>query len=96
MWNLECLECLTFLIDQKAEVNARDNQNNTPLHILGRFFLHVMTLANTELCSRAAEELIKAGADLTAVNDEGETPMKNQFVKELSQQKPELFQVKHV
>jgi hypothetical protein len=27
-------------------------------------------------CSSAAEELIKAGADLAAVNNEGKTPMK--------------------
>jgi hypothetical protein len=31
-------------------------------------------------CSSAAEELIKAGADLTAVKDEGKTPMENEFV----------------
>jgi ankyrin repeat protein len=74
MYNLKTLKGLTFLIAQKAEVNARDNQNNTPLHILGRFFLEVRLLVNTDLCSRAFEELIKAGADLTAVNNKGKTP----------------------
>jgi hypothetical protein len=45
---------------------------------------------------RAAEELIKAGADLTAVNDEGKTPMENELVQILREQKPELFQVNYV
>ncbi len=89
MWNLESLKCLKFLIAQKPEVNARDNQNNTPLHSLGQQWSR--HLANTELCSRAAEELIKAGADLTAVNNKGETPMDNEYVQKLQEQKPELF-----
>ncbi len=69
MWRLEGLKCLTFLIDQKAEVNAKDNRNNTPLHILGQFFLELRTIGDSDvLCLQAAEELIKAGAYLTAVN----------------------------
>jgi ankyrin repeat protein len=91
MTNLEDLECLTLLIDQKAEVNAKDNQNNTPLHNLGHPYSFFK-----QNCLRAAEKLIKAGADLTAVNNEGQTPMDNKFVKELSAQKAELFQVNHV
>jgi hypothetical protein len=95
MWNLECLESLTFMNDQKAEVNARDNQNNTPLHILGKGTSWLSEL-KPHFCLRATEELIKAGADLTAVNNEGETPMDNELVKILREQKPELFQVNHV
>jgi hypothetical protein len=69
-------------------------------NILGKFFRHcyfdneyngIRKIANTELCLRAAEKLIKAGADLTAVNNKGKTPMENEFVQILREQKPELF-----
>jgi hypothetical protein len=86
-----------LLIDQKAEVNARDIENNMLLHILGQ---NSIWLAKTERgcqsCFIAAEELMKAGADLTAVNNEGETPMENVFVKDLREPKPELFLEKSV
>jgi len=49
-----------------------------------------------QFCLKAAEKLIKAGADLTTVNYKGETPMENGLVQLLSQQKPQLFQVNHV
>ena len=81
--NLKGLECLTFLIAQKAEVNARDNINNTPLHILGQMVGYGLFYGDfneaEQHCLRAAEELIKAGADLTTVNNEGKTPKKNEF-----------------
>jgi ankyrin repeat protein len=82
-WNLECV---TLLIEQKAEVNASDRQNNTPLHILRKKY-------NLEQnsCLSIAEELIKAGADLTAVNNKGKTPMDNEHVQQLREEKPELF-----
>jgi ankyrin repeat protein len=85
--------CLKYLIDKAAEVNVRDHQNNTPLHILGHNSQYSYF---DQYCLRAAEKLIKAGADLTAVNNEGKTPMENEFVKELRKQKLELFQVNHV
>jgi ankyrin repeat protein len=91
MWRLEDLECLTFLIDQKAEVNARDNQNNTPLYILGQQVGYGPFYGVDQNYLRAAEVMIKAGADLTAVNNEGKTPMDNEFVQILREQKPELF-----
>ncbi len=79
--------CITFLIEQKAEVNARDRQNNTPLHILRK--KHNL---EQNSCLSIAEELIKAGADLTAVNNKGKTPMDNEHVQQLREEKPELFQ----
>jgi ankyrin repeat protein len=98
MWNLEGLECLTFLIAQKVDVNATDKQNNTPLHILGKYFRYryfdsgYKDITYIEVFLRAAEELIKAGADLTAVNNKEETPIeKNYYVQQLREQKPELF-----
>jgi ankyrin repeat protein len=97
MWRLVDLKCLTFLIDQKAEVNARDKQNNTPLHSLGQ---SIVWSGNKEehiqFCLKAGEELIIAGADLTAVNNEGETPMENDCLQHLREQKPELFLEKSV
>jgi ankyrin repeat protein len=86
MMNLKGLECLTLLIDQKSEVNAKDNQNNTPLHILIPF-----SFKYNHIGLRGAEELINARADLTAVNNEGKTPMDNKIVQILREQKPELF-----
>ncbi len=83
-WNLECI---TLLIEQKAEVNASDRQNNTPLHILRK--KHNL---EQNSCLSIAEELIKAGADLTAVNNKGKTPMDNEHVQQLREAKPELFQ----
>jgi hypothetical protein len=58
-------------------------------HILRK---HPWKKSEEHLCLRAALELIKAGADLTAVNNEGKTPMEtNYYVQQLRQQKPELF-----
>ncbi len=79
------------MIEQKAEVNASDRQNNTPLHILRK--KHNL---EQNSCLKIAEELIKAGADLTAVNNEEKTPMDNEHVQKLRAQKPELFLEKPV
>jgi hypothetical protein len=74
-------------------------------NILGKLFRHcyfdneyngIRKIDYNDSCSSAAEELIKAGADLTAVNNEGETPMDNEFVQKLREQKPELFQARPV
>jgi ankyrin repeat protein len=91
MWRLEGLKCLTFLIDQKAKVNAKDNQNNTPLHILGQQDGYILFDEFDQIFLRAAEKLIKAGADLTTVNNEGKTSMKNECVQKLIKQKPKMF-----
>jgi hypothetical protein len=96
VWNLKHLKCLTFLIDHKAEVNAIDNINNTPLHILGQQYTYGLFNEVEQNYLRAAEKLIKAGADLAAVNNEGETTMNNKLVQELREKKPELFLVKSV
>jgi ankyrin repeat protein len=97
MFHSKTFQCLTFLIDQKAEVYARDNQNNTPLHILGQYIrVSINIKQHLQFCLRAAEELIRAGAHLTAVNKEGKTPMANKFVQKLREQKPELFLEKSV
>jgi ankyrin repeat protein len=90
MWNLETLETLKILIDQKAEVNAKDNQNNTPLHKLGQDYRY-RYFVDRYYSLRAAEKLIKAGADLSAANNVGKTPMENEYVKQLRKQKPKLF-----
>ncbi len=53
-----------YLIRLGAEVTARDDDNNTPLHWTARH-------SNFEcLCA-----LVKSGADLNAVNKNGETPL---------------------
>jgi ankyrin repeat protein len=54
-------ECVRLLAQAGANVNARDNDGNTPLH-------------ETYL-TEVEEELLKLGADVNARNKEGETPI---------------------
>jgi ankyrin repeat protein len=55
------VECLRLLAEAGANVNARDNRGNTPLH-------------ETILIGVEAE-LLKLGADVNARNQDGETPI---------------------
>jgi ankyrin repeat protein len=55
------VECVHLLAQAGADVNARDNRGNTPLH---ETFL-------TDI----EEELLKLGADVNARNEDGETPV---------------------
>lgn len=54
-------ECARLLIQAGANVNARDNHGNTPLHMI---FLNDVV-----------EELLKSGADVNARNNDGDTPI---------------------
>jgi ankyrin repeat protein len=55
------VECLNLLAQAGADVNARDNEGNSPLH---ETFL-----------TDVEEELLKLGADVNARNKDGETPI---------------------
>lgn len=55
------VECVRLLAQAGADVNARDNNGNTPLHEI--------YLTDVE------EELLKLGADVNARNKDGETPI---------------------
>lgn len=54
-------ECVRLMIEAGADVNARDNKGNTPLH---KTFL-----------AEVEKELLKLGADVNARNEDGETPI---------------------
>lgn len=55
------VECVRLLVDAGANVNARDNDGNTPLH---ETFL-----------TDVEEELLKRGANVNAQNNDGDTPI---------------------
>ena len=55
------VECVRLLVEAGANVNAHDNDGNTPLH---ETFL-----------TDVEEELLKLGADVNARNNDGETPI---------------------
>jgi len=55
------VECVRLLVQAGANVNARDNDGNTPLH---ETFL-----------TDVEEELLRLGADVNARNGDGETPI---------------------
>lgn len=55
------MECVRLLAQAGADVNARDNNSNTPLHEI--------YLTDVE------EELLKLGADVNVRNEDGETPI---------------------
>jgi ankyrin repeat protein len=55
------VECLRLLAQAGANVNARDDNGNTPLHEI--------------YITDVEEELLKLGADVNARNNDGETPI---------------------
>jgi ankyrin repeat protein len=57
----ERVKCVRLLAQAGANVNARDNEGNTPLH----------GTSSTDV----QEELLKLGANVNARNNDGETPM---------------------
>ena len=66
-----CAATAKLLIHCGANVNAMDNERNTPLHIIVQYekpISHFMTLHSIIL------DLIEAGAHMDIVNSQGKTP----------------------
>jgi ankyrin repeat protein len=59
------VECVRLLVEAGANVNARDHNGNTALHV--------------SFTTDVAEELLKLGADVNARNNDGETPIFTTF-----------------
>jgi ankyrin repeat protein len=60
-------ECVRLLAAAGADVNARDDEGNTPLHVTWR--------------ADVDEELLKRGADVNARNNYGETPIFTTYLR---------------
>jgi ankyrin repeat protein len=60
----EDLKLLQFLIDNKAPVNAQDDEGSTPLHKAARLGNH-----------KVVNLLIENGADVNLQNNKGHTPV---------------------
>ncbi len=58
---IHCVECVQLLARAGADVKARDNDGDTPLHQVGS--------------AAVAEELIRLGADVNSRNNNGDAPI---------------------
>ncbi len=80
------VDCLEVLIKKGANVNARCNQQNTPLHLIG-----YSEKGRREERDRCAEMLINAGTDTKAENEDGKTILDFEFFQDLQDRRPDLF-----
>ena len=63
------IEYLKLLIKYQVDVNAKDIEGNTPLHILSK------SKRSSDITEQFITELILAGADSNIYNNEGDTPL---------------------
>jgi ankyrin repeat protein len=68
----------TFLLDKKADINARDDGGNTPLHIAvaGDYEGVSVEGGKVEPVIEVVETLLQRGADLNQKNNDGATPLR--------------------
>ncbi len=66
-------------MDNKADVNARDKNGNTPIHLAGS-----SKHGTKDEKERCCELLIKAGCDWNIKNDKGKTPLDYAVVKKVA------------
>ena len=62
---------VSIFIDKKADLNARDQNGNTPLH----YAVNIRSLDNGQNRSNILKILLEHGADQNVQNDEGLTPL---------------------
>ena len=86
---------LKCLISKGANVNEKDNDNNTPLHCVGLTESLQTSCPKYKLLEHSGKEcceiLIRSGADVSVKNNSGQTPLDNYYVKKLKDDKPDLF-----
>jgi|FrelakmetLWP11LW_1041352.scaffolds.fasta_scaffold151569_1 hypothetical protein len=80
------MNSLEVLLANGADVNARTNNQNTPLHVIG--FHEEGSKAEKEKC---AEMLINAGTDIDAEDEDGNTIFVHPFFQTLRAENPGLF-----
>jgi hypothetical protein len=97
------VDCLEVLIKKGANFNARCNQQNTPLHLIGSSEKgsreererererKTQTERQIEERERCAEMLINAGTDIKAENEDGKAILDFEFFQDLKDRRPDLF-----
>jgi len=69
------LKIMRLLLDQGADVNARDNYGRTPLHYSSFSPRWNRFLRSTSKTVESSRLLLERGADIQVKDDEGKTPL---------------------
>jgi ankyrin repeat protein len=81
---------LEWLISHGGDVDKRDFQGNTPLHLVARDAIGSTLYSSEDEMRRSIQVLIEGGADLRIRNDDGKTAM--DLIKPHEENKREYFE----
>ena len=76
-------EIIELLIEKGADVNAEDDDGNSPLHMAYRGEINELMVVNG--CKEIFELLIEKGADVNAKDDNGCSPLHTAYTKEIAE-----------